>query len=205
MSEGLLILVSAPSGAGKTSLVNAAIAADSRLVSSISYTTRAQRAQEQDGVNYHFTDAQHFAAMVERGEFLEHAEVFGNRYGTAKSSVEKLQAAQKDVVLEIDWQGADQVRKVLPNALSIFILPPSVATLSERLKHRGQDSEASMQRRLADARLEMAQAPRYEYIIVNENFEQALTDLQAILQSARLRSSVQMTQNTLVQSVLSEG
>lgn len=204
MSQGLLILVSAPSGAGKTSLVSAAIQADPRLVSSISHTTRPQRKQERDGVNYHFTDAAEFAAMVDNNEFLEHAEVFGNRYGTAWSSVKELQAANKDVFLEIDWQGADQVRKVLPDALSIFILPPSVATLSERLEARGQDSVESMQRRLAEAKLEIAKAHRYEFIVVNQHFDQALADLQSILQAARLRTSAQISQNTMVKSVLSE-
>ena len=203
MSQGLLILVSAPSGAGKTSLVNAAIEADPRLVSSISHTTRPQRAQESDGVNYHFIDATQFAAMVDNDAFLEHAEVFGNHYGTAWTSVKELQAANKDVILEIDWQGADQVRAVLPDALSIFILPPSVATLSERLKARGQDSDESMQRRLAEAKLEIDQAPRYQYIVVNQDFDQALTDLQTIVRAARLRAMTQMSQNDLVKSVLS--
>lgn len=203
MSTGLLILVSAPSGAGKTSLVHAALQADPRLVASISHTTRPQRPGERDGVNYHFTDKTTFQVMVEAGEFLEHAVVFGNHYGTARASVAALRADDQDVILEIDWQGADQVRAVSEDVLSIFILPPSVDKLRERLTKRGQDAPQTIEVRLAEAQTEMAQAPRYDYIIVNEDFDQALAEMMQVIATARLQADVQLRNNPQVQRVLS--
>ena len=201
---GRLILISAPSGAGKTSLVAAALKQDPNLVVSISHTTRPQRPAERADVNYHFTSAEEFKAMIERDEFLEHAEVFGNHYGTARAQVEALTAQGRDVILEIDWQGADQVRTLAPETLSIFILPPSIDALAARLAARDQDSEASIARRLADARLEIAQAPRYQYIVVNDDFDTALADILAILRADRLASAVQTAHNPQIKGILQD-
>ena len=204
MKAGHLILVSAPSGAGKTSLVKAALAEDAQLAVSVSHTTRAKRDTEQDGVNYYFVSPEEFNAMVAEDAFLEHASVFDQQYGTSKAEVERLTQQGKDVILEIDWQGADQVRAVMPEAVGIFILPPSMAALQERLEHRGQNSATSMARRLAEAQLEMAQAPRYQYIIINDDFATAVADLLAIFRAVRLRTSVQMAHNAAAQAILSE-
>ncbi len=201
--SGQLILVSAPSGAGKTSLVKAALERDTALVVSVSHTTRSRRTNETDGVNYHFVDADEFNAMIAADAFLEHASVFDNMYGTSKAEVAARQAAGKDVILEIDWQGADQVRRAAPEAVSIFILPPSVEVLKERLKARGEDSEASMSRRLAEAQLEMSQAPKYDYIVVNDDFEQAVADMLVLFRAIRLRTRAQIGSNPLVESILS--
>jgi guanylate kinase len=203
MSLGQLILVSAPSGAGKTSLVNAALQQDDNLVVSISHTTRDVRAGEADGVNYHFVSATRFNNMIAADEFLEHAKVFDHHYGTALAQVDALRANSRDVVLEIDWQGADQVRLHRPDALSIFVLPPSVEVLRERLRSRGRDSEASMDRRLAEAQLEISQAPRYQYIVVNDDFEQALADILAIIRAARSVAPRQIHENQVVKAILS--
>ena len=201
---GLLILISAPSGAGKTSLVSAALEADARLAVSISHTTRARRANEADGVNYFFTDEAEFLAMIDAGEFLEHALVFGNRYGTALASVQTLRDQQRDMILEIDWQGADQVRRLAPEVLSIFILPPSLDTLRERLTKRGQDTAEVIETRLAEAQREMAQAGRYDYLVVNDDFDRALADLLAIIRATRLRADNQLAQNAALRTILSE-
>ena len=203
MNAGQLILVSAPSGAGKTSLVRAALERDERLSVCVSHTTRAQRGNEVDGVNYHFVDAQEFDRMVANNEFLEHAQVFDRRYGTAKAEVEKLLATGADVILEIDWQGADQVRSAIPDAASIFIMPPSVEVLQQRLAGRGEDSAESMTRRLAEARLEMSQAHKYQFIVVNDQFEQAVDDVLAICAATRLTSDAQLNGNETVISILS--
>lgn len=203
MNPGQLILVSAPSGAGKTSLVRAALERDERLSVCVSHTTRAQRGNEVDGVNYHFVDAQEFDRMVANNEFLEHAQVFDRRYGTAKAEVEKLLATGADVILEIDWQGADQVRSAIPDAASIFIMPPSVEVLQQRLAGRGEDSAESMTRRLAEARLEMSQAHKYQFIVVNDQFEQAVDDVLAICAATRLTSDAQLNGNETVISILS--
>ena len=199
---GLLVLISAPSGAGKTSLVSAALEADPRLAVSISHTTRARRANETDGINYYFTDEATFLTMIDADQFLEHAMVFGNRYGTSLTSVQTLREQQRDVILEIDWQGADQVRRILPEALSIFILPPSLEALRERLIHRGQDSAQSIETRLAEAQSEMAQAGRYDYLVVNDDFDRALEDLLAVIRSARLRADNQLAQNAELRGIL---
>lgn len=203
MSEGLLVLISAPSGAGKTSLVAAALEHDPRLVVSISHTTRPRRPQEHEGLNYYFVDDAEFSAMASDNQFLEHAVVFGKQYGTARAPVQALRAQGKDVILEIDWQGADLVQHEIPDALSIFVLPPSTEVLRERLTRRAQDSAPVIESRLAEARKEMAQSQRYQYIVVNDDFDRALGDILAILQSARLRSSQQVAHNPQVKAILS--
>lgn len=203
MSSGLLILVSAPSGAGKTSLVAAALAADPQLVVSVSHTTRPQRPGEVDGLNYHFVDDSEFVDMINNDAFLEHALVFGNRYGTSIERVESQRREGKDVILEIDWQGASQIMSRYPDTLSIFILPPDEKTLEERLTKRGQDSSDVIARRLSEARLEMSQAPNYQYIVVNDDFAQATDDILAIVRSARLESGRQISNNASVETILS--
>ena len=203
MSLGQLILVSAPSGAGKTSLVNAALDKDDKLVVSISHTTRDIRSGEADGVNYHYVSEAQFNEMIAADEFLEHAKVFDHQYGTGLAQVDTLRAKGRDVVLEIDWQGADQVRQHRPDALSIFVLPPSVEALRERLRERGRDSVKSMDRRLAEAQKEMSQAPRYQYIVINDDFEQALADILAIIRAARAMAPRQIHENQIVKAILS--
>ena len=202
MSEGLLILVSAPSGAGKTSLVAATLKSDQQLVVSVSHTTRGQRPGEEDGVNYHFVNQATFERMIAEDAFLEHALVFGNHYGTSIAGVQALRDQGKDVVLEIDWQGAEQIMARYPEAVSIFILPPSEAALQERLTKRGQDSADVIERRLSEARLEMSQAPKYRYIVVNDDFDAAHKDIATIIRAARLESGRQMSTNSSVQTIL---
>ncbi len=205
MSSGQLFLVSAPSGAGKTSLVEAALAVEDNLVVSVSHTTRKRRSNEQDGVDYHFVDQPTFKGMIERGEFLEHAQVFRNQYGTGRRQVADLLAAGRDVILEIDWQGADQVRALVEDAIAVFILPPDEETLAARLRGRGQDSEETIQERLAEARLDISQAPRYDYIVVNDVFEDALKDLICVFRSrpAHLSADQQTRNNAKVIDLLS--
>ena len=189
-SPGLLVCISAPSGAGKTSLVKALIEADADIAVSVSHTTRPRRSREADGVNYHFVDAKRFAGMIDRGEFLEHARVFGHFYGTSAQAVEKLRKAGKDVLLEIDWQGAAQVRSTAADFISIFVLPPSKAALKDRLVARGEDSPESMAERLRKARDEVAHYQDFDYLVVNDDFDSALADLQAVIRAERLRSSL---------------
>ena len=189
-AAGLLLCVSAPSGAGKTSLVKALIEADANVAVSVSHTTRTRRSTEADGVNYHFVNAERFADMVGRGEFLEHARVFGHFYGTAVQAVESLRSAGKDVVMEIDWQGAAQVRSKAAEVISIFVLPPSKAALQERLVARGEDSAESIVGRLQEARREIAHFKNFDYLVVNDGFATALADLQAIVRAERLRTSL---------------
>ena len=179
--KAALYVISAPSGAGKTSLVEAALERDQRLRLSISYTTRTPREKEADGREYFFVDRDRFGAMVAAGDFLEHASVFDNLYGTSRSQVQKHIAEGHPVVLEIDWQGARQVRTAMPSAITIFVLPPSRAELERRLRARGTDSQAVVERRLRDAVADMGHWNEFDYVIVNEDFEQALRDLQAIL------------------------
>ena len=195
--NGNLFIVSAPSGAGKSSLVNAVIAADRRIALSISFTTRPPRAGETNGREYHFVDRKTFEAMLERGEFLESAEVHGNRYGTSQKWIAETRAKGLDIMLEIDWQGAQQVRRTFPDALSIFILPPPPALkeLERRLRKRGQDSEEVIQRRLKDAREEMEHAPEFDYVIINKDFEEARQDMAAIVRAARSTLSRQSAQH----------
>ena len=184
-AASLLFVVAAPSGAGKTSLVNALLKSEPGLALSISHTTRTIRPGETDGVQYHFTERSVFERMVGDGEFLEHADVFGNLYGTASRSLEQQRAGGQDVVLEIDWQGATQVRNVFPDAISIFILPPSRSELLARLQSRGQDSKEVIIRRTAQAKTELAQHGDFDYLVVNDDFDDAHADLLAIVRAAR--------------------
>ena len=187
---GNLFIVSAPSGGGKTSLTRALVP---RLAQrgheaaiSVSYTTRAPRPGEQEGVHYHFVDENRFVAMVERGDFLEHAQVFGRRYGTGRDKTAELLARGADVMLDIDWQGGQQVRRLMPEARSVFILPPSADELERRLRGRGQDDDATIARRMAEARAEMSHWHEYDFLIVNRDFEQALDELTALFLAPRL-------------------
>jgi guanylate kinase len=191
MSLGTLYIVSAPSGAGKTSLVKALLERLSGAVVSVSHTTRAPRAGEQDGVDYHFLDKVKFEQLVEGGEFLEHAQVFDNYYGTRRASVVERLEADEDVILEIDWQGARQVSEAFPQAVSIFILPPSREALRERLTTRGQDSDEVISRRMADAINEMGHYGEYDYLIINDDFDVALLELEALFRARRLRNDAQ--------------
>lgn len=185
--SGMLLVVSAPSGAGKTSLVNALVAGDPNIVVSVSHTTRPRRRSERDGEDYFFIDAAEFARMEGAGEFLEHALVFGNRYGTSRGVVEQELSRGRDVLLEIDWQGAQQIRRVFPSAVSLFILPPSHEALRERLRSRGQDDEAAITKRTAEAVIEMSHHHEYDYLIVNDRFDEAVADLVGIIRAERLR------------------
>jgi guanylate kinase len=187
MSGGILFIVSAPSGAGKTSLVKSLLANDRGLGLAVSYTTRRPRPGEQNGVHYHFVDASTFGAMVDAGDFLEHAEVFGNRYGTAEATVRAELVRGRDLVLEIDWQGARQVRTRFPAAVSVFVLPPSLAALEERLRGRGQDGPEVIAGRMARARSELSHYGEYDYLVVNDRFEDALFDLGCVVRAERLR------------------
>ena len=184
--RGLLFIVTAPSGAGKSSLVNAVLADDPALALSISYTTRAPRAGETNGREYHFVDRAAFQKMLEAGEFLESAEVHGNFYATSQKQITDSRAAGRDVVLEIDWQGAAQVRRLFPEAIGIFILPPSPAELERRLRARGKDSDEAIRRRLAAAEAEMSHAGEFDYVIINNDFEEARRDLAAVVRASRL-------------------
>lgn len=186
MSAGRLFVVVAPSGAGKTSLVQALLAEEPRLRLSVSFTTRAPRPGEVDGRDYHFVSRERFEAMVAAGEFLEHANVYGNLYGTARSAVAAQLAGGDDVMLEIDWQGARQVRALFPGLVGIFILPPSVDALRARLTGRGKDSPEVIARRLAAAREDLSHVLEFEYIIVNDRFDAALADLRSVVRTARL-------------------
>ncbi|HET7587925.1 MAG TPA: guanylate kinase [Gammaproteobacteria bacterium] len=180
-SRARLYLMSAPSGAGKTSLVRQLVAENPRLTVSISYTTRPRRASEQHGRDYFFTSEQEFARMVTEGRFLEYARVFDHHYGTGREQVEQSLAAGIDVLLEIDWQGARQVRAAMPDAISIFILPPSRAELERRLRGRRTDSDTVIERRLRDAEADMSHWDEFDYIVVNDNFDHALGQLKAII------------------------
>ena len=180
--SGLLFVITAPSGAGKSSLIDALLKDDPRLRLSISYTTRAPRPGEVNGREYHFVDDKTFLAMLERGEFLESAEVHGNRYGTSQAVIRDALARGEDLMLEIDWQGAQQVRRLYPECVGIFILPPSVEELERRMRARGQDADEVIRRRLASARGgNIATPPEFNYAIINKDFEEAKRDLQAII------------------------
>jgi guanylate kinase len=192
---GSLFIVAAPSGAGKSTLVNALLAQEPGIQLSISTTTRAPRPGETDGKEYHFTSADDFVARAGRGEFLEWAEVFGNYYGTSRVMVEKEMKAGTDILLEIDWQGARQVKKQFPQAVGIFILPPSIAALSERLHKRGQDKLDVIERRLLAAGGEISHAPEFDYVIINEEFNVALSEMSAIVRATRSRFAQQAARN----------
>ena len=189
---GTLYVVSAPSGAGKTSLVRALLdSTGDELVLSVSHTTRMPRPGEVDGRDYHFLDAEAFRRMIDDGAFLEHARVFDNYYGTARQGIEAQLTQGRDVILEIDWQGARQVRQALPESVGIFILPPSREALRERLRARGQDDEAVIARRMQDAANEMSHYGEYDYLVINEVFSAARDELAAIIRCRRLRLASQ--------------
>jgi guanylate kinase len=190
--NGLLYVVTAPSGAGKTSLINALLADDRALALSVSYTTRPPRPGEQNGREYHFVDLARFETMLERGEFLESAEVHGHRYGTSQKVIDEARARGRDLVLEIDWQGAEQVRRLYPESIGIFILPPSMAELERRLRARAQDSDAVIRRRLESAAAEMSHAAEFKYAIINNNFDDARQDLRAVVRAERLATGRQL-------------
>lgn len=190
-NQAQMFIVSAPSGAGKTSLVRQAIDELRELTVAVSHTTREQRPGEVDGVHYHFVSRDQFKDMIDSDQFLEYAEVFGNFYGTSMESVNSALGAGLDVILEIDWQGAKQVRKKLSEVISVFILPPSRNTLIERLQGRGQDSADVIQQRTAEAVLEMRQYHRADYLIINDDFDDALAELKAVILSHRVVKSRQ--------------
>ncbi len=189
--SGTLYIVAAPSGAGKSSLVNALLEREPGIVLSISHTTRQPRPGDVDGQHYHFVNRGLFERLVADGAFIEHAEVFGNFYGTSRAAVEPLLAAGRDVLLEIDWQGARQVRKTYPECVSVFILPPSREELERRLRTRAADSAKTIARRLDESREEISHAGDFDYIVVNDEFADALADLRAIVTSRRLRKEAQ--------------
>ena len=203
MTIGTLFNISAPSGAGKTSLVKALMANMPELKLSISHTTRPMRSGEVDGQDYYFIDKVTFKKMIVEGAFLEHADVFGNYYGTSQAAVEKQLSLGYDVLLEIDWQGAAQIRERMPHVVSIFILPPSLVALEERLTGRGQDSEEVIARRLSEAINEINHYKDYDYLVINDNFEVALKELAAIVLSQQVRMERQQhVYKSLIQTLL---
>lgn len=201
LASGHLFVVSAPSGGGKTSLVRALLERAGNLRVSTSHTTRARRAGEQDGIDYHFIDETRFKAMVAAGEFLEHARVFDHYYGTARAPVGERLAAGEDVILEIDWQGARNIRAAIPSTISIFILPPSIEELERRLTNRGDKAETIV-RRMRDAVNEMSHFGEYDYLVINDDFERAATSLVSIITASRLRREVQAQRHATMLSRL---
>jgi guanylate kinase len=189
---GSMLMVVAPSGAGKSSLVNALLQKDPAIGLSVSFTTRAPRPGEVNGREYNFLSEQEFLQRKEAGDFLEWANVHGNYYGTSKSWIESQMQSGKDVILEIDWQGARQVQQLVPEAIWIFILPPSIQTLEDRLRKRAQDDEATIQKRVAAAKDELAHVAEANYLVVNDNFEQALAELNQVVLASRLRTGPQL-------------
>ena len=203
MQSGVLFIISAPSGAGKTSLVKALLETTDHLCVSVSHTTRPKRPGERDGVDYHFINLEQFERCANSGEFLEYAKVFDYFYGTSQSAVENQLAKGQDVILEIDWQGARLVRHRMPQCQSIFILPPSLAELEQRLSKRGQDSVEVIQRRMCDAFNEMSHYGEFDYLVINDNFDQALVDLRCIVFGQRLRTQFQQNRHSqLITSLL---
>ena len=182
-----LYVVAAPSGGGKTSLIKALLERDKRVSLSVSYTTRSARPGEKDGVHYHFIDEPAFVDLIGKNALLEHAEVFGHRYGTGREAVEQLLREGFDVLLDIDWQGARQIRKSFPSCCTIFILPPSMDTLRSRLGRRGQDSEDIIEARMREARAEISHSSEFDYLIINDDFDKALADLQSIIRHRKLQ------------------
>ena len=201
-TPGNLFVVAAPSGAGKSSLVKALLELDSHLSVSVSHTTREPRGQEQQGREYYFVAEAEFVAMIERGEIFEWAEVHGNRYGTSRLGIEARLMAGDDVVLEIDWQGALQIKQLFPHAVLIFILPPSWGELEQRLKRRGEDHPEVIATRLANARVEVDQARHFDYVIINALFETALFDLKTVVHSQRLKYAAQRRAKSAVFAAL---
>jgi guanylate kinase len=193
--SGNLFIVCAPSGAGKTSLVNALLDREPDIELSVSYTTRPPREGEVDGRDYHFVAREAFMEMAARGEFLESAEVHGNLYATSQAWIEARTRDGRDIVLEIDWQGAEQVRRLVPDAVGIFILPPSLDTLHRRLTARGKDSSAVIERRLANAREEIGHVGEFDYVIINQSFDVAVVDLVSIVRATRLKVAAQLARH----------
>jgi len=189
---GNLFIISAPSGAGKSSLTAKLLEEDRNIQLSVSYTTRAPRLGEVDGRDYHFVDKARFMSMVERAEFLESAEVHGNLYGTSQAWINERRAAGRDILLEIDWQGAQQVRRLVPGAVGVFILPPSLEVLRKRLTARGQDSAEVIERRLANARQEIGHVEEFDYVIINQTFDVAVVDLVSVVRAQRLKLIAQL-------------
>ncbi len=199
---GNLFVVAAPSGAGKSSLVKALLELDSHLMVSVSHTTRTPRGQEQDGREYHFIGIDEFRAKITHGDFFEWAEVHGNLYGTSRAAIEDCIAHGQDVVLEIDWQGALQIKKLFAHAVLIFILPPSWDELRQRLRRRGEDGAEVIEMRMANARLEVAQARHFDFVIINALFETALFDLKTVVHSQRLKYAAQRRNKSQVFAAL---
>jgi guanylate kinase len=193
--NGTLFIVSSPSGGGKTSLVKALLEAEQDIRVSVSHTTRPPRPGEVDGRDYHFVSPPQFERMIESGEFLESAVIYGNRYGTSQKWLEREMAQGRDVLLEIDWQGAQQVRRRVTRAVSIYILPPSLEVLESRLRGRGQDSPEAIARRLAAAREEIGHVAEYDYVIINEQFDRAALDLRSIVRAERLKLARQLARH----------
>ncbi|WP_028303126.1 guanylate kinase [Oceanospirillum maris] len=203
-TQGTLYIVSAPSGAGKSSLVTALLEQTQHIKVSVSHTTRAPRPGEENGVNYNFVSVEQFKALMEEEAFLEHAEVFGNFYGTSRPWLAEQLAAGTDIILEIDWQGAQQVRLLMPEAIGIFILPPSKEALQQRLDNRGQDSDEIIAGRMVQAVSEMSHYDEYEYVIINDRFEVALNELRSVIIAQRqLLKNQQLRQSALIKDLLS--
>jgi guanylate kinase len=201
-TPGNLFVVAAPSGAGKSSLVKALLELDSHLAVSVSHTTRAPRGQEQHGREYWFVDETEFRAMVARGEFFEWAQVHGRLYGTSRKAIQERLERGEDVVLEIDWQGAQQIKRLFPQTVTIFILPPSWAELEQRLKRRGEDRPEVIEQRLANARIEVPHAREFDFVIINALFETALFDLKTVVHSQRLKYAAQLRNKSAVFAAL---
>ncbi|MBD1566080.1 guanylate kinase [Vibrio sp. SA48] len=207
MGKGTLYIVSAPSGAGKSSLISAMLETNPAYAMkvSVSHTTRSMRPGEQDGVHYHFVQKEQFKTLIAQGEFLEHAEVFGNYYGTSRIWIENNLDKGIDVFLDIDWQGARQIREQMPLAKSVFILPPSNGELERRLNTRGQDSEAVIAKRMAEAKSEISHYDEYDYLIINDDFDTALIDFKAIIRAERLKQDKQAAKyNGMLKALLAE-
>ena len=196
--SGSLFIISAPSGAGKTSLVHALLATNPQIDLSVSYTTRKPREGEIDGVAYHFVSRETFIDMTGRGEFLESAEVYGNFYGTSQSWISQENAKDRDILLEIDWQGAAQVRRLFPECISIFILPPSVTALEQRLKGRGTDAVEVIAKRMAAVREDVAHVAEFDYVIINDDLNEALREFNAVVLAARLRGPKQLARHQIL-------
>lgn len=203
MISGNLFIITAASGAGKTSLVKALLEKDANLTLSISHTTRMPRPGEQNGIDYHFVDEAAFLEILGAGGFLESAQVHSARYGTSQKAVDEPLQAGRDVILEIDWQGAEQVRRIYPQAVSIFIVPPSLEALAKRLRGRAQDSEEVIAKRMAAAREEMRHLVEFDYVTINDVFDDSLQDLIAIVQAQRLKTNIQLQRHrTLIQTLI---